>query len=100
MSPLFGPDGEILFLFAEGHFNYLGRMNQDGSGRSKIVPYPISVRLIEKGEEDLFARTSAAGWSRIVDPDPWLLLYEFPSKLTSRSLEIASCPWLPNFACP
>jgi DNA-binding winged helix-turn-helix (wHTH) protein/Tol biopolymer transport system component len=42
VSPLFGPDGEILFLFAEGRFNYLGRMNQDGSGRAKVVPYPIS----------------------------------------------------------
>jgi DNA-binding winged helix-turn-helix (wHTH) protein/Tol biopolymer transport system component len=41
-SPLFGPDGEILFRFAEGRFNYLGRMNPDGSGRTKVVPYPIS----------------------------------------------------------
>ena len=41
-SPLFGPDGEILFRFTEGRFNYLGRMNPDGSGRAKVVPYPIS----------------------------------------------------------
>ena len=41
-SPLFGPDGEILFRFAEGRFNYLGRMNRDGSARRKVVPYPIS----------------------------------------------------------
>ena len=41
-SPLFGPNGEILFRFAEGRFNYLGRMNPDGSGRMKVVPYPIS----------------------------------------------------------
>jgi serine/threonine protein kinase len=37
----FGARGQILFQFAEGNANYLGRMNQDGSGRSKIVPYPI-----------------------------------------------------------
>jgi hypothetical protein len=41
-SPLFVPNGEILFLFTEGTFNYLGRMNQDGSARAKAVPYPIS----------------------------------------------------------
>lgn len=41
-SPHFGPDGEILVRWAEGPFNYLGRMNSDGSGRAKVVPYPIS----------------------------------------------------------
>jgi serine/threonine protein kinase len=40
-APHFGARGQILFQFAEGNANYLGRMNQDGSGRSKIVPYPI-----------------------------------------------------------
>jgi hypothetical protein len=41
-SPHFGPDGGILVRWAEGRFNYLGRMNPDGSGRAKVVPYPIS----------------------------------------------------------
>jgi eukaryotic-like serine/threonine-protein kinase len=41
-SPMFGPDGWILFRFTEGNFNYLGRMNEDGTGRSKVVPYPVS----------------------------------------------------------
>jgi DNA-binding winged helix-turn-helix (wHTH) protein/Tol biopolymer transport system component len=41
-SPYFGPHGEILFRLTEGKFNYLARMNPDGSGRSKVVPYPIS----------------------------------------------------------
>ena len=27
---------------AEGNANYLEEMNEDGSGRSKVVPYPIS----------------------------------------------------------
>jgi Tol biopolymer transport system component len=40
-SPHFGPDGEILFRLAEGDTHYLARMNRDGSGRSKVVPYPI-----------------------------------------------------------
>ena len=40
-SPYFGPEGEILFQLAEGNLNYLERMNPDGSGRSKVVPYPI-----------------------------------------------------------
>src|SRR5262249_52680116 len=40
--PRFGPHGEILFLFSEGGTNYLFKMNRDGSGRRKAVPYPIS----------------------------------------------------------
>jgi DNA-binding winged helix-turn-helix (wHTH) protein/Tol biopolymer transport system component len=41
-TPYFGPRGKILFQTAEGNFNYLEQMNEDGSGRSKVVPYPIS----------------------------------------------------------
>lgn len=40
-SPLFGPDGRILFRLTEGNTHYLARMSRDGSGRSKVVPYPI-----------------------------------------------------------
>jgi DNA-binding winged helix-turn-helix (wHTH) protein/Tol biopolymer transport system component len=39
--PHFGPRGKILFRLTEGSFNYLEQMNQDGSERSKVVPYPI-----------------------------------------------------------
>jgi DNA-binding winged helix-turn-helix (wHTH) protein/Tol biopolymer transport system component len=39
--PHFGPPGKILYQVAEGNANYLEQMNQDGSGRSKLVPYPI-----------------------------------------------------------
>jgi DNA-binding winged helix-turn-helix (wHTH) protein/Tol biopolymer transport system component len=41
-SPYFGPDGEILFRLTEGKWNYLARMKRDGSGRSRVVPYPVS----------------------------------------------------------
>jgi DNA-binding winged helix-turn-helix (wHTH) protein/Tol biopolymer transport system component len=40
-TPHFGPRGQILFRLAEGNANYLEEMNQDGSGRSKVLPYPI-----------------------------------------------------------
>jgi DNA-binding winged helix-turn-helix (wHTH) protein/Tol biopolymer transport system component len=40
-TPYFGPRGQILFRLAEGNANYLEQMNQDGSGRSKVLPYPI-----------------------------------------------------------
>lgn len=40
-TPYFGPQGQILFRLAEGNVNYLEQMNQDGSGRSKTLPYPI-----------------------------------------------------------
>jgi DNA-binding winged helix-turn-helix (wHTH) protein len=41
-TPRFGPNGQIFFRFSEGNFNYLGRMNQDGSGRSKVFGFPIN----------------------------------------------------------
>jgi Tol biopolymer transport system component len=40
-SPHFGPDGEIVFRLNEGTTHYLARMNRDGSGRARVVPYPI-----------------------------------------------------------
>lgn len=40
-SPHFGPDGQILYRSFDGTNNYLEQMNQDGSGRSRAVPYPI-----------------------------------------------------------
>ncbi len=39
--PFFGPRGKIIFQIAEGNANYLEEMNEDGSGRAKVVPYPI-----------------------------------------------------------
>ena len=44
-SPRFGPNGQLLFRFSENNTNYVGRMNKDGSGKSKVVPYPISTFL-------------------------------------------------------
>ncbi|MGH9411083.1 MAG: winged helix-turn-helix domain-containing protein [Vicinamibacterales bacterium] len=41
-TPFFGPGGEVLFAFTENNTTYLGRVLADGSGRSKVVPYPIS----------------------------------------------------------
>jgi DNA-binding winged helix-turn-helix (wHTH) protein/Tol biopolymer transport system component len=41
-KPYFGPRGKILFQMAEGNTNYLEEMNEDGSGRAKVVPYPIN----------------------------------------------------------
>jgi len=40
-SPLFGAQGQILFQQSEGSSNYLEQVNPDGTGRSKVVPYPI-----------------------------------------------------------
>jgi hypothetical protein len=39
-SPHFGPDGQILYRSFDGTNNYLEQMNRDGSGRSRVVPYP------------------------------------------------------------
>jgi len=40
-SPHFGPDGRIVYRSFDGTNRYLAQMNRDGSGRSKVVPYPI-----------------------------------------------------------
>jgi DNA-binding winged helix-turn-helix (wHTH) protein/Tol biopolymer transport system component len=54
--PHFGPRGQILFRMSEGNVNYLEQMNQDGSGRSKVVPYQISeVQGISPGRRWLMA---------------------------------------------
>lgn len=48
--PHFGRNGKILFIVAEGSFNYLEQMNSDGSGRSKVFDYPIEeVQAISPG---------------------------------------------------
>ena len=41
-SPHFGSSGQLLFRFSDDTINYLARMDNDGSGRSKVVAYPIS----------------------------------------------------------
>jgi hypothetical protein len=54
--PHFGQRGEILFQFTDGNVNYLERMNQEGSGRSKVFPYPImEIRGISPGRKWLTA---------------------------------------------
>ncbi len=55
--PHFGPRGQILFQAAEGNFNYLEQMNPDGSGRSKVVPFPINtLQGISPGRRWVMAR--------------------------------------------
>ena len=55
--PHFGPRGQILFQATEGNFNYLEQMNPDGSGRSKVVPYPINtIQSISPGRRWVMAR--------------------------------------------
>jgi len=50
-TPHFGPHGEIFFRFSEGNFNYLGRMNPDGSGSSKVFQAPANeFRAISPGK--------------------------------------------------
>ena len=40
--PYFANDGSVLFVMKDGNASYLGRMKRDGSGRTKVVPDPIS----------------------------------------------------------
>lgn len=41
-QPHFGSNGRIWFRLTEGNVNYLEQTSQDGSGTSKLVPYPIT----------------------------------------------------------
>jgi DNA-binding winged helix-turn-helix (wHTH) protein/Tol biopolymer transport system component len=60
-APHFGPDGEILFQFSDGKANYIGRMNKDGSGRSKLLPNPVLALLgISSDRRWLITDSSAA----------------------------------------
>ena len=40
-SPHFGPEERIVYRSFDGTNHYLEQMNRDGSGRSRVVPYPI-----------------------------------------------------------
>jgi Tol biopolymer transport system component len=40
-SPLFGPEGQILFRLSDGKNHYIGRMNRAGSERSRVSLMPI-----------------------------------------------------------
>jgi DNA-binding winged helix-turn-helix (wHTH) protein/Tol biopolymer transport system component len=44
-SPLFGPDGTLLFRRSENGKNYVFRMNRDGSALTKAFPNPI-IKLV------------------------------------------------------
>ena len=43
--PSFGPDAQIVFQFTDGSANYIGQIKRDGSGLSKLLPYPVSAFL-------------------------------------------------------
>ncbi len=54
--PHFGPGGEIVFQAVDGNTNYLERVNPDGSGRSKVISYPIhEIQSISPGRNWLTA---------------------------------------------
>jgi hypothetical protein len=66
MLPFFGPRGQILFQATEGNFNFLEQVNPDGSGRSKVVPYPISsIKGISPGRHWIMAVIPIPGGPRI-----------------------------------
>lgn len=42
LMPVFGPNRLIYFQVTEGKSNYLEKVHRNGSGLSRVVPYPIS----------------------------------------------------------
>jgi DNA-binding winged helix-turn-helix (wHTH) protein/Tol biopolymer transport system component len=68
--PFFGPQGKILFQMAEGNANYLEGMNEDGSGRAKVVPYPIDeVTEISPGRKWLMGLVPYSDGKSVVPMD-------------------------------
>jgi DNA-binding winged helix-turn-helix (wHTH) protein/Tol biopolymer transport system component len=66
-TPHFGPRGQILFRLTEGNFNYLEQMNPDGSGQSKVLPYPIiEVQGISPGRRWLMVIASYPEGNNVV----------------------------------
>jgi DNA-binding winged helix-turn-helix (wHTH) protein/Tol biopolymer transport system component len=60
-APHFGPDGQVLFQFSDGKANYIGRINKDGTGRSKSLPDPVLALLgISPDRRWLITDSSAA----------------------------------------
>ena len=60
-APHFAPDGQVLFQFSDGRANYIGQINKDGSGRSKLLPDPVLAILgISPDRRWLITDSSAA----------------------------------------
>jgi len=60
-APHFDPDGQVLFQFSDGKANYVGRINKDGSGRSKLLADPVLALLgISPDRRWLITDSSAA----------------------------------------
>jgi DNA-binding winged helix-turn-helix (wHTH) protein/WD40 repeat protein len=65
-SPHFGLRGQIIFLIAEGKFNYVEQMNLDGSSLSKVAPYPIGfLQGISPGRHWIMAIASVPGRNEV-----------------------------------
>ncbi len=71
--PIFARNGEVLFQMKEGVFNYIFRMNQDGTNLRKVIADPIT-RLISLSPDDrwIVAAIDSAnsGHSQIVSGYP------------------------------
>jgi DNA-binding winged helix-turn-helix (wHTH) protein/Tol biopolymer transport system component len=65
-DPHFGPGQQIIFQGTEGNVNYAETMNRDGSGRTKLSPYPVlEVQDVSPGGKWLmaiFSRPEGKRW--------------------------------------
>lgn len=42
-QPHFGVNGKIIFRFTHAGYNYLGEMNEDNTGRARLVDFPVNL---------------------------------------------------------
>jgi eukaryotic-like serine/threonine-protein kinase len=60
-DPYYGPTGDLYFVAAEGNLTFLYRMNEDGSGRQKVLPEPVMTFMgISPDGQWAIARTAVA----------------------------------------
>jgi DNA-binding winged helix-turn-helix (wHTH) protein/Tol biopolymer transport system component len=93
-SPHFGPSGEILFRQTEAKFNYLARMNKNGSGRAKVVPYPIStIQAVSPDRRWLIAITPSLNGGEGVSSIAVPTMGGTPRKVCAG---VCAAKWSPN----
>jgi DNA-binding winged helix-turn-helix (wHTH) protein/Tol biopolymer transport system component len=92
-SPHFGVNGKILFMAAEGSFNYLEQMNPDGSGRAKMFDYPINeVLSISPGRRWVAAIVSRKDGKGVEE----VMIPTFGEPMRVLCAGVCSPTWSPN----
>src|SRR5437879_792069 len=92
-SPLFMPDGDIVFRASERKTNFLYRMKPDGTGREQLLPNPI-IEITAVSPDGAFVLAGTA----VADEDMPFGLVAFPvhGGTTQRICNACYGRWTPD----